>query len=422
VGARAVRRMSANEIELCVVGAGAAGLWAAAEAARRGLAVLLLEKTARTGTKVLASGGTRCNLTTTLSADEAARLFRGPGERFLRAAFRNLPPEEVRRRFDAWGVPTVEAPLEKIFPESGRAKDVRDALEREARAAGVRIGLDSSVLGITREEDTWVVSVAGAPEVRCQKLMLCAGGKSFPLTGTTGEGYEWLRSLGLSVTETVPALTPLASSADWVHALSGIAWQDGEARLLDAGGKLLARRRRPLLFTHEGVSGPAAMDLSVHVAKAPDQPFTLALDLFPDLEREALRTRMIEAAGEKGSPRVSRSLPAAIPRRFVRTITHVAGLEEDPRASELTKPGRHALVETLKGLPIPIDGTLGFDKAEVTAGGLSLKVVNPRTMEVNGHPGLYVFGELLDLDGPIGGLNFQAAFACAQLAAEAVAQ
>lgn len=411
--------MSKTEVELCVVGAGAAGLWAAAEAARLGANVLLLEKTPRTGTKVLASGGTRCNLTTTLSPGAAARLFRGPGERFLRSAFRNLPPEKVRERFDAWGVPTVEAPLEKIFPESGNAKDVRDALEREARDAGVEIRLDASVQAVAHVAEEWRVTTADGCEVRCQKLMLCSGGKSFPLTGTTGEGYEWLRTLGLPVTTTAPALTPLSSPATWVHELSGIAWQDGEARLLDSSGKTLARRRRPLLFTHEGVSGPAAMDLSVHVAQAPNESFTLALDLFPELERDALRRRMIEAAGEKGSPRVSRSLPAAIPRRFVRAITTVAGLPEDPRASELSKSTRHDLVETLKGLPIPIDGTLGFDKAEVTAGGLQLKSVNPRTMEVNGHPGLYVFGELLDLDGPIGGLNFQAAFACAQLAAEA---
>lgn len=413
------------ESEIVIVGAGAAGLWAAGVAARRGAGVLLLEKTARTGTKVLASGGTRCNLTTTLDADGAAALFRPRGARFLRHAFRALPPAALRARFDAIGLPTVEAPLEKVFPASDRARDVRDVLEREAREAGARIELDADVLGITGiegEAGSWLVHVAGGRRAVCPKLLLCPGGMSYPRTGTTGEGYGWLAGIGLPIRPPVPALVPLTSPADWVRELSGIAWQTGEVRLLDARGKLLGRRRRPLLFTHFGVSGPGAMDLSVHVARAQadgePREFTLALDLLPDVPREDLRRELVEAAGARGAPRLSRSLPAEIPKRLLAAVTRAAGLAEpDPRVADLSRPGRHDLIETLKGLRVPIDGTQGFDRAEVTSGGLALEVVDPRSMAVNGHPGLYVFGELLDLDGPIGGLNFQSAFACAELAA-----
>ncbi|MFT5152235.1 MAG: putative Rossmann fold flavoprotein, partial [Planctomycetota bacterium] len=378
-----------------------------------------------TGTKILASGGTRCNLTTTLGPIDAARLFCGSGARFLRSAFRALPPERVRERFAELGVPTSEAPLEKIFPTSGRARDVRDALEREALEAGAQIELNASIHGLRQlPSGAFDLALADGLTRTSPCVMLCTGGKSYPSTGTTGEGYEWLRSLGLKVLDTAPALVPLASPAPWVHSLTGIAWQGGEARLRRAGGKIIARRRRPLLFTHQGLSGPAALDLSVHVARAEaGADFVLSLDFFPDHDWDALRDLLIEAASWKGQHRLSRVLPASaegepMPRRLLAAVTEAAGLDaSDLHVDTLNKARRHQLVETLKGLEVPIRGTLDFDRAEVTTGGLDLKAVNPRSMEVRSIPGLYVFGELLDLDGPIGGLNFQAAFACAQLAA-----
>ncbi|MFT5051741.1 MAG: putative Rossmann fold flavoprotein [Chlamydiales bacterium] len=415
--------------ELLIVGAGAAGLWAAQCAARGGAEAWVLEKTPRTGSKILASGGSRCNLTTTLDPDGAARLFGARAERFLRHAFRTLPPNSVRESFAEWGVPTVEAPLEKIFPESQSAKDVRDALEKQVRASGARIVLEAPVVGVSRVDEGWAVELADGRRAIGRTLFLCVGGASYPKTGTIGEGYEWLEGLGLPLEPRVPALVPLSSPAAWVHELTGIAWASGEARLCDADGAVLGRRRRPLLFTHQGVSGPAAMDLSryVTVARAAAPPgaaaesFTLFLDLYPDLSREALRDLLIAGAGAKGAPCLSRVLADSPSRRMLRALVIQAGLPGgDPRVVALGKAQRHALVETLKGLPIPIDGALGFDKAEVTAGGLDLARVNPRTMEVNAQPGLYVFGELLNLDGPIGGLNFQAAFACAELAARDV--
>jgi len=404
--------------ELVIVGAGAAGLWAASVAARGGADVLLLEKTPRTGTKILASGGTRCNLTTTLAPAAAARLFGRRGERFLRPAFDALPPAELRARFQALGVPTEEAPLDKVFPSSGRARDVRDALEREARAAGARIALETPVGGVQAIEGGWECALSGGGAARGRRLFLCPGGQSYPRTGTTGDGYAWLAALGLPVVPPVPALVPLTSPAAWVRALTGLSWQAGEARLENAGGSVLMRRRRPLLFTHRGLSGPAAMDVSALVARAEGGPFVLRLDLFPDVGRDALRRALVEAGAAKGAPRLARALPLPVPRRLLDALSASAGLAADnPPLNRLDRSARHRLVETLKGWPLPVDGTLGWDQAEVTAGGLDLRAVNPRTMEVNGRPGLHVFGELLDLDGPIGGLHFQAAVACAELAA-----
>jgi predicted Rossmann fold flavoprotein len=417
--------------DIVVVGAGAAGLWAAERAAREGRDVLLLEKTPRTGTKVLASGGTRCNLTTTLDARAAAALFGKFGARFLETAFRVLPPSAVRARFEELGVPTEAAPLEKIFPASGRAVDVRDALERAAVLAGVRIELDRAVLCVESDADGgWTLALVDGRAARAPRVILCPGGKSYPGTGTTGDGYRWLDDLGLEEVEPVPALAPLASPAAWVRELAGISVQDGEARLVDARGTELGRRRRPVLFTHRGLSGPGAMDLSEHVARAraaADRAgarvdLALRVDLAPDLTADALRAVLQAAGARAGGPTVSRVLPFEVPRRLLEVVARQAGLREpDPRANQLERGARAGLVDALKGLTVPVDDTLGFAQAEVTAGGLALHELDAGSMRVKRHPGLFAIGEILDLQGPIGGLNFQAAFATAELAGRAAA-
>lgn len=400
---------------IVIVGAGAAGLWAAGAAARAGAEVLVVEKTSRAGTKVLASGGTRCNLTTTLGPEPAARLF-GEAERFLLPALRALPPATVRARFHALGVPTVEEPsLEKVFPRSQRAVDVRDALLRDALRAGARFRYDTPVLGVSPAEDGWVVHTRTG-DLGCRKLLLCPGGMSYPRTGTTGDGYGWLRTLGLEVVPPVPALVPLTTGAPWVRDLSGISVQSAEARLHDRADRIVARRARPVLFTHHGLSGPGAMDLSAHVARSPGL-WTVAVDLLPHRGLDAVRAALVEAAGRPGAPHLARIVGETIPARLLAAVARQAGLDdENPALNRVDRKARNRLADALKGLRVPVAGTLGWDKAEVTAGGLALSQVDRRTMQVKGRPGLYVFGELLDLTGPIGGLNFQAAFATAELA------
>ncbi len=411
-----------------VVGAGAAGLWAAERAARAqaqaGFAVdvVVLEKTGRTGTKVLASGGTHCNLTTTLEPDEAVKLFGSAAERFLLPAFWNLSPRALRARFHELGVETVEAPLEKVFPKSGKARDVRDALDRAAQAAGVRFEFDVHVAGVEREGESWRVRAEDGREFGAERLILCPGGQSYPKSGTTGDGYGWCRSLGLRLVEPVPALVPLVSSESWPAELAGVSPQDVEVRLLSSAGKVVARRRRPVVFTHRGLSGPGAMDVSEAVARYRAEgslgaPPRVALDLMPDIERDELRDLLIEGAGARGAPRVSRLLPVPVAKSLRARIAVQAGLPEaDPRAGELGKGTRHGLVEALKGLFVSVSDTEGWHKAEVTAGGVDLRQIDPDTYRVRGLPGLYIIGELLDLQGPIGGLNFQAAWAAAELA------
>ncbi|MCA9492313.1 MAG: aminoacetone oxidase family FAD-binding enzyme [Myxococcales bacterium] len=408
--------------KVVIVGAGAAGLWAAAVAAKRGADVLVLEKTPRAGTKILASGGTRCNLTTTLGPREAARLFGREGEAFLKTALGTLSPADVRAHVERLGVPTVTEPeLEKVFPRSQRAVDVRDALVDDAERAGARIRYRTATRELRREGAGFRVVTDGG-EVVADRVILAAGGRSYARTGTSGDGYAWLRALGLRVVPPVPALVPLLSDAEWVRELTGIALQHVEARLLDPTDRLVTRRRRPVLFTHLGLSGPGAMDLSAPIARAamagPTTGWKIALDLLPDVGMDALRDRLSEASRQPGGPTLARALgETELPARILAAACEQAGLPANPRLHEVPKKQRNRLVDALKGLRVPISGTLGFDHAEVTAGGLALEEVDPASCEVRTVQGLYVVGELLDLDGVIGGLSFQAAFSTAELAA-----
>jgi len=411
-----------------VVGAGAAGLWAAWRLAQQGTEVVLLEKMQQTGTKVLASGGSRCNLTTALDGEQARHAFGKDGARFLRHAFRIMPPQGVRERFAELGVPTEEAPFEKVFPTSGRAVDVRNALERAVRQAGARILCHAAVLEIRRESNAWLLALAGGRKARCRTLLLASGGKSYARTGTTGDGYRWLGALGLPLVPPRPALVPLLSRAPWVSDLAGVTLEHVEIKLCDERGRVLGRRRRPLLFTHTGVSGPGAMDLSEIVSRSIERdglerqgepPLELAVDLLPGQSEDSVRILLEQQEGCRAT-KVLQTLPLRIPRRVFDQVLRQADLIGEGKATILSgKKARSRMLLALKGLRIPVHGTRGFDHAEVTAGGLDLAAVDGGSMRVKGVDDLFVIGELLDLHGPIGGFNFQSAFATAEVAARA---
>lgn len=468
-----------SKLEVAVVGAGAAGTWCAWRVAvETDARVTLYEKTPRVGTKILASGGSRCNLTTTLGPAGAGELFGVRGARFLKRAFGALAPADVRTRFGELGVATEEAPLEKIFPSSGSAREVRDALEAAARTAGVHVELTRALTGLTpvrtesagplageveaaasrgevrasagagqvagvrsrkekkrkprapdRDPAGWRLELEGGGSAAADIVVLATGGQSYASTGTTGDGYGWLAGLGLELVEPKPALVPLLSPAGWIHDLKGIALQNASVRLIGTGGKVLQERRRPLLFTHQGLSGPAAMDLS-RIPAREGGPFTLRVDLVPDCSRDTLREDLIALAGRPRAPRVLTLLSEllterageVVPKRLVEALLASLGIAPEATMQAVDKAARHRLVEALKGWDLPVDGDAGYPKAEVTSGGLALKEVDPGSCRVRGFGGLYVIGELLDLDGPIGGLNFQSAFATAELAAMAIGE
>lgn len=412
--------------QIVIIGAGAAGLVAAAEAARRGASVVLLEKNTKTGVKILMSGGTRCNLTHDTDARGICDAF-GHAKRFLQPSVGAFPPVDVVQMFNAAGVATKVESTGKIFPESNRAVQVRDALHSMAIDAGVDIRLRCGVTDVSPGGDgvgdQWIVSTDGE-SIAADRVIVTAGGKSWPGCGTTGDAYAWLRKLGHTIVQPRPALVPLVGGTTWMHALSGITIDDAVATVRATGAprkKVAIARRSSWLFTHFGFSGPAAMDVSGVMTAAPTMNDTqLELDVLPDVDEASLDTELSVRSGDGGRRRVASVLGNYLPSRLAESLVDYAGA--DRTIAELPAANRRRLVDGVKRLPLPVTGTRGFEKAEVTAGGVSLKEVDPRTMESRLHAGLFIAGEVLDVDGWIGGYNFQAAFATGRAAAIAASR
>lgn len=430
----------AERFDVAILGAGAAGLFAACRAAERGRSVILLEKNRRPGVKILMSGGTRCNITNARGLrhlgvvsgpiDPAYNPNQGRGARsiiqafgpngpFLRPALRALGVEETISLFEAEGLVTKVEANGKIFPLSDRATDVLNAILRRLERSGAILQTNTPALGVEHQGDRFIVSLPDS-SIEADRLILAVGGQSYPGCGTTGDGYAIARRFGHTIIEPKPALVPLRVQADWVGALKGLTLPDIVAAVLDPAGRVLAERRESLLFAHFGLTGPAILDVSRAVARAKAATkLRLRLDLIPDQKLEAL-DQQIAKASRIGRPLVANLLPNAIPRRLADVLLQTAGIPPNRIGPELSKEERRRLVQTIKALTLPITGTLGFAKAEVTSGGVCLEEVNPETLESRLQPGLYLAGEILDLDGLIGGYNFQAAWSTGWLAGESV--
>ncbi len=399
-------------VDVVVVGAGPAGFMAAITAARRGRRTVLLEKNERPGLKILISGGGRCNLTTTRSGSDLESQYGVRRGRFLRHALRSFQPAALREFVEAAGVPLREEDLEKLFPVSQRARDVVDALVRISADAGVGLRTRAAVRTIERAGDRFVVHGEGRA-LAATSVVLATGGLSYPKTGASGDGYPICRAFGHTVTATFPALAPLAVDSPWVRDLQGIVITGPTITAIAASGEALLQRRRPILFTHKGLSGPAPMDLAGDVEEQRGGA-AVKLDFAPERSREELEREWLLAAAHHGTRGTASLLPEELPERLRAALIALAGA--DTTLASLSREARRRLLDVVKDTRVPVARSLGFDHAEVTRGGVALDEIDGKTMQSRRQPGLFVCGELLDVDGPIGGFNFQAAFATGRLA------
>lgn len=423
-------REDMHDWDVVVIGGGAAGLVAAFRAAERGRRTLLLEKNRKPGAKILMSGGTRCNLTHATDKRGILEEF-GPPGRFLNSALSRFGPQDVIEMFAAEGVATkIEQPLGKVFPESDKALDVLGALVRRLERSGCVLAREEPVTGLERAGDGFRVATP-LRSLSAGKVILTPGGKSYPGCGTTGDGYAWAAAFGHKVVTPRPALVPLRTDAAWVHVLSGVTIPDVLVKVMpsDAAGSPsgirgsapLAQRRGSFLFTHFGLSGPPVLDVSRAVSGHPlPETLILVCDFLPAMTAGRFDALLSRHSATDGRKQIATILANWLPQRLAETLVGQAGIAAPLRAAELSKGDRLRLIQAVKQAPIPIAGTLGFKKAEVTAGGVALEEIDSRSMQSKLVPGLYVAGELLDLDGPIGGYNFQAAFSTGWLAGESV--
>jgi len=408
-----------EETDFLVLGAGAAGLIAATFSARCGVRTLVLEKGRQTGIKIRIAGGGHCNLTHDCSVRAMLAGF-GAAAPFLEPSMKAWSPRAVRRHFERIGVPTYVGERGKVWPVSRSAREVRDALESEARAAGAAIRLNTGAEAVERESGGGFTVRTPAGRVRCRRLLITTGGQSYPRTGTTGDGYRFAAALGHGLVEPVPALVPITVEDRWARELPGISLPGVRLRFLGQDGKERGRSAGPLLLTHTGFSGPAALDLGGRVARH-GKPGVLEVDWQPDLAPEAL-DRALQTAATRAHRSARDLLSPWLPERLARALAEVARLPHDRTTSQLRGEERRVLVQTLKATRLTVTGTLGFARAEVTAGGIPLDEVNPVTMASERAPGLYIAGEVLDYDGLLGGYNLQAAFCTGKAAGLAVGE
>ncbi len=433
--------------DVIIIGAGAAGLMAAGSAASRGKRVLLLEKNRKLAVKILMSGGTRCNITHNCDAKGIASAFGRQGK-FLRSPLAALSPAEVIEKIEGQGVATKVESTGKIFPVSNKAIDVRDALVRLATEAGATILTEQPVVAVksmpgasstngsaatTKHPPSLFQVQTETHSFVASRLLITTGGRSYPGCGTTGDGYAWAEQFGHSIAPTIPALAPVVCHLDWVHALKGITIEDVEFSIMPVHVEGKKRKRKPLhacrgplLFTHFGFSGPTVMNLSRVISRAaagePSELTNIVLrcDFLPSTAVEDLIAKFRQQSQSTGRQAASSLLLPIFPRRLAEALLAQAGIAPTLRLAELSKQHTQSLVDVVKRTDFPIHGTLGFGKAEVTAGGVRLNEVDSRDMQSKRQPGLYLAGEVLDLDGPIGGFNFQAAFSTGWLAGQHV--
>jgi len=429
----------AIEADLAILGAGAAGLMAAISAAERGARVVLLEKNRRPGVKILMSGGTRCNLTNarglhdlrgvsgpvdpaydpgqSRGARSIQAAFGPEGGKFLGPALRAFDASRTVEFFESAGVAAKIEGNGKVFPVSDRATDVLAALTARMERSGATLRRECPALGIETVADGFEIRVPNEV-VAARRVIVAVGGQSYPGCGTTGDGYAIAQRFGHTVVATRPALVPLRVDADWVTGLKGLTVPDVIASVQAPGGPVVLSRREALLFAHFGLTGPAILDVSRAVARheGPGR-LDLVLDFAPDWKPEALEQTLQTASRAARKPVVG-VIPVDLPRRLIEALMMAATVPVERVGPELSREERKRLVGVLKGLRLPVAGTLGFAKAEVTSGGVKLAEVDSRTLESKLQPGLFFIGEVLDLDGLIGGYNFQAAWSTGWLAGE----
>jgi predicted Rossmann fold flavoprotein len=405
-------------IDLLIVGAGAAGLAAAlfAKRSRPDARVVLVESARRPGAKILVSGGGRCNVTNAVVADTD---FWGGRRTVIRRILRALPVADTVRFFADLGVDLHEEAGGKLFPDTNRARDVIDALLRAIADAGVELITGTRVHAVARDDGSFVVATSDG-DMRARAVVLATGGQSLPKSGSDGGGYVIARSLGHTIVPTTPALAPLILDPGTpysIHArLSGVA-VDGEIGVW-IDGSLAERLRGALLWTHFGISGPLALNISRHWAraKAGGRGVRLSLNLYPSLDFEHVDASWIRAAAERPAATLRSTFAAQVPGAVALAILDVLGLPPDRPLSSFTREDRRRLVHAVTEWPLPVTDTRGYNFAEATAGGVSLAEIDPATMESRLCPGLYLIGEILDVDGRIGGFNFQWAWSTAALA------
>lgn len=407
--------------DIIVIGGGAAGMMAALAAADRGRSVLLLERNAKVGRKLYITGKGRCNVANDCSVPEVLQhVPRNP--KFLMSAVTRFPPEAVKAFFEGLGVPLKTERGNRIFPQSDRAADIIDALFQALRRKRVSLVEDRAVRLLTDEEGriSGVKGERGSYTARA--VILATGGASYPLTGSSGDGYEMAAAVGHAIVPPRPSLVPLAAEGEDCRRMQGLSLRNVAVKVKNQKKKVVYAGQGELLFTHFGLSGPLILSASAHMRDFEKDRYQVVIDLKPALDEEKLEQRLLRDFTERANQDFHNVLEGLLPRLMVPVMVERSGIPGDTKANSITKAQRRRLLEELKGFRVGIAGPRPLAEAIITSGGVKVSEVDPHTMASKRLPGLFLAGELLDVDAYTGGFNLQIAWSTGRAAGEGAAQ
>ena len=396
--------------KIIVVGGGAAGIMSAIVAAENGAQVTLFEKMPRVGRKLGITGKGRCNLTNTADVEDIIKNLPGNGK-FLYSALKNFSPIDTVNFFESLGIATKIERGGRIFPVSDNSAEVIDTLIKKMAILGVEVKNNSSVTEIIAQNKKIVGVLVGGKIFEADAVILATGGMSYPATGSTGDGFEFARRLGHTITEILPSLVPLEVEDEFIGDLQGLSLKNVRASLI-SDGKKVAEQFGEMLFTHFGLSGPIILTLSRQAAKllSEEKFIEIEINLKPALTPEQLDARILRDFDKFKRKSIKNALVDLLPGKLIPIILDRAFLDENNRVDEIKAVERRRLVAILRGLVFEIKKTRPIAEAIVTSGGISVKEINPKTMESKIIAGLFIAGEVLDVDGFTGGFNLQAAW------------
>ncbi len=403
--------------KVVVIGAGAAGLLCSAKAAERGFDVILVEKMQRPGRKLMITGKGRCNVTN--AAFELEDLISNvpTNPRFLYSAFSSFMPYDTMALFEELGVPLKIERGNRVFPVSDKAVDIVDALVHYAKSNGVKLVNGRAAAFERIENRITAVILEDKTRINCDSVVLCTGGMSYPLTGSTGDGYALARSVGHTVTKIKPSLVPLVSDDAFIPDLQGLSLKNIELSLFENGKKIYADFGE-MLFTHFGLSGPVVLSASSHIRNMQGANYYVSLDLKPALDEKTLDNRLLRDFSEQINKDFINSLSKLLPKKIIPVIVLRSGIKPDEKVNQITREQRLGLVRLIKGFTVNISSFRPVEEAIVTSGGVEVKEIDPKTMRSRLVENLSFAGEIIDVDAYTGGFNLQIAFSTASLAAE----
>ena len=407
--------------KVIVIGAGASGLMAAGTAAENGHNVVLVERNDKVARKVMITGKGRCNVTNNCTLINDLIQNVPTNGRFLYGAFSKFMPIDTMEFFEDMGVALKVERGNRVFPESDKAVEIVDALNAFSSDAGVKRIKGRATSLIAENGEIKGVKLEDGEEISADAVIVATGGASYPLTGSTGDGYELAKQVGHTVTELKPSLVPLVCHEGFCTDLQGLSLRNVEITVLDTDTyKEVYKDFGEMLFTHFGVSGPLVLSASSHMKDIKPRKYEIHIDLKPALSYEQLDKRIQRDFLENSNKNFINALDALLPKKLVPVIVKLSGIKPAVKVNQITKQQRSELVNLLKDLKVTVNGFRPIEEAIVTSGGVSVKEIDPKTMESKLAKGLYFAGEVIDVDAYTGGFNLQIAFSTGKLAGSSI--